>query len=59
MKPITMMDISNKLAEIAPPGEMQEEKKAAVEQLYIDSDESGENVQGHYVADDLSSYPEF
>lgn len=56
---ITMMDISNKLAEIAPPGEMQEEKKAAVEQMYIDSDESGENVQGHYVADDLSSYPEF
>jgi hypothetical protein len=54
-----MKDISNKLAEIAPAGEMQEEKRAAVEQMFVDANEPMVNMQGHSVLDDLSSYAEF
>lgn len=54
-----MMDISNKLAEIAPPGEMQEEKRAAIKVMFEDANETMNNSQGHSVIDDLQSYPEF
>ena len=56
---ITMKDISNKLAEIAPAGEMQEEKRAAVEQMFVDANEPMVNMQGHSVLDDLNSYAEY
>lgn len=55
----TMREISEKLKEIAPPGEKLKEKEAAIRQLFMERHLSGTNPQGHHVADDLSSYPEY
>jgi hypothetical protein len=54
-----MREISEKLKEIAPPGEKLKEKEAAIRQLFMERHLSGTNPQGHHVADDLSSYPEY
>ena len=59
MEQVTMNDISELLASIGLPGEKPDEKKQAVIDLFESKGLSGENMQGHHVAEDLSSYPEY
>lgn len=56
---IKMSDIHELLASIAPPGQKQEEKKKAVQELFEDEGQSITNIQGISVLDDLTSYSEY
>jgi hypothetical protein len=55
----TRADIARLLASIAEPSQKRDEKQAVVRKLYEALGHSGNNSQGHHVADSLVDYEEF
>lgn len=51
-----MADIEKKLAEVAPPGEKQDEKKEAIIRLFREKGGARTNPQGIDVLEDLVHY---